>query len=146
MSNSEYREAQQQAREHGLKARHEQRLENATYTAAEVKVLTEAALRLGRKEAAEQIAVGIAEHRREFTTGSAIDTELFVAQEIALMVASQPSPDATSGRTDPGMEALREVADLWYSDQGPWNMHGSEVTWLRERADKLEGRTSEGSS
>ena len=30
--------------------------ENATYTAAEVKVLTEAALRLGRKEAGEEIA------------------------------------------------------------------------------------------
>ena len=36
-------------------------------------------------------------------------------------------------------EALRELADLWYSDEGPWNLHGSEATWLRERADKIEG-------
>ena len=33
--------------------------ENATYTAAEVKVLTEAALRLGRKEAGDEIAQAI---------------------------------------------------------------------------------------
>jgi hypothetical protein len=55
VSNNEYREAQQQAREHGLKARHEQRLENATYTAAEVKVLTVEA----RQQAAEEIARGL---------------------------------------------------------------------------------------
>jgi hypothetical protein len=34
-------------------------------------------------------------------------------------------------------EALREVADMWYSDDGPWSMHGSEATWLRQRADSL---------
>ena len=51
-----FRAEQQERRDHGLKARHEKRLENATYTAAEVKVLTEAALRLGRKEAAEELA------------------------------------------------------------------------------------------
>lgn len=55
MSNSEYREAQQQARDHGLRARQEARLENATYTAAEVKVLTARA----RQEAAEEIAEAI---------------------------------------------------------------------------------------
>lgn len=37
-------------------------------------------------------------------------------------------------------EALREAADLWYSDEGPWNDHGSEATWLRARADQLEGK------
>jgi hypothetical protein len=55
VTNSEYREPQERAREFGLKARHELRLENATYTAAEVKVLTEAALRLGRKEALDGV-------------------------------------------------------------------------------------------
>ena len=36
-------------------------------------------------------------------------------------------------------EALREAADAWYGDDGPWNDHGSEATWLRDRADKIEG-------
>lgn len=40
-------------------------LENATYTAAEVKVLTEAALRLGRKEAGEEIAAALRRRRTE---------------------------------------------------------------------------------
>lgn len=35
-------------------------------------------------------------------------------------------------------EALREAADAWYGDHGPWNQHGSEATWLRERADELD--------
>ena len=65
--------------------------ENATYTAAEVKVLTEEALRLGRKEAGEEIAAAIADHRCQFKSGS---------QEIAQEIASQPSPDASSARAD----------------------------------------------
>jgi hypothetical protein len=54
------RAAFREAREAGLVARHEKRLEAATYTAAEVKVLTETATRLGReigrKEALEEVA------------------------------------------------------------------------------------------
>lgn len=50
------RDAFREARDAGLAARQAKRLEAATYTAAEVKVLTEAALRLGRKEAGEDIA------------------------------------------------------------------------------------------
>ena len=57
MSNDEYRAEQAERRQHGLAKRHEQRLENATYTAAEVKVLTETATKLGyelgRKKACE---------------------------------------------------------------------------------------------
>ena len=49
----------------GLEQRHEQRLARAMYTAAEVKVLTEAALRLGRKEAGEEIADALQELDRE---------------------------------------------------------------------------------
>jgi hypothetical protein len=66
---------------------------------AEERALAEVATKLGaaiaRRAAGEEIAVAIAEHRREFKTGSAIDTELFVAQEIALMVAS-PAQEAPS--------------------------------------------------
>lgn len=51
-----FRAEQQERRRVGKAKQHEKRLENATYTAAEVKVLTEAALRLGRKEAGEEIA------------------------------------------------------------------------------------------
>jgi len=56
MANDEFREDQESRRQFGKAKQHEKRLENATYTAAEVKVLTEAALRLGRKEAGDQIA------------------------------------------------------------------------------------------
>jgi hypothetical protein len=38
-------------------------------------------------------------------------------------------------------EALREAAEDWYGDDGPWDDHGSEATWLRERADRIEGIT-----
>ena len=45
-----------EARDAGKAIHQAQRLENATYTAVEMNVLTEAALRLGRTEAAEEIA------------------------------------------------------------------------------------------
>ena len=60
MSNDEYRAEQAELRQHGLQKRHNQRLENAAYTAAEVKVLTEAASKvafeLGRREAQAECA------------------------------------------------------------------------------------------
>lgn len=111
MPNEDYRAEQSERREHGLKARHEQRLENATYTAAEVKVLTEAALRLGRKEAGEEIAaacealyipvhnVGGAEPIPSDPTEW--DEALHEAAILARQIGAQPSPGATSGRTDP---------------------------------------------
>lgn len=111
MSNNEYREAQQQARTAGLAKRHEQRLENATYTAAEVKVLTEAALRLGRKEAAEEIATAI-EKRRDAAAKSRGGWEQYArssygymtdAAEVARSIGSLPSRDAPEPRTDPSM-------------------------------------------
>ena len=52
MPNEDFRAEQDERRQHGLQKRHEQRLENATYTAAEVKVLTAKA----RQETAEEIA------------------------------------------------------------------------------------------
>ena len=65
---------------------------------AEEKALAESAIEIGRrlgkaegrKQAGEEIAVKIAEHRSEFEPGSPIDTELFVAQEVALGVALKP--------------------------------------------------------
>ena len=57
------RDAFREAREAGLAARHEKRLEAATYTAAEVKVLTETATKvaytLGRKDVLSQADGGI---------------------------------------------------------------------------------------
>lgn len=91
----------QAARTAGLKARHEQRLENATYTAAEVKVLTEAALRLGRKEAADQIA----QIHRPFAFGKTCPechtTWPCITASACLKLAHPAHSDATSGRTDP---------------------------------------------
>lgn len=112
MSNSEYREAQQQAREHGLAKRQEQRLARATYTAAEVKVLTEAALRLGRKEAMEefaatcgrraQIAERVPEPMRSGVREGMVVTWL-AAQRLAEDAAYLAAPDASEPRTDPSM-------------------------------------------
>jgi len=47
-----------------------QHLENATYTAAEVKVLTEAALRLGRKEACDEVAAHLDEMTDQIGDGA----------------------------------------------------------------------------
>lgn len=106
----------QAARLAGLKARHEQRLENATYTAAEVKVLTEAALRLGRKEAGEEIVAALMRENdllrslpkddpavnQQARSAVIFRSSAFRdAAKIARDISSQPSPDATSGRTDP---------------------------------------------
>lgn len=88
-------------RDAGLKARHEQRLENATYTAAEVKVLTEAALRLGRREAGDEIAKEILAAATRYVHATQRDI-VYDMERLARHVASQPAPDATSGRTDPG--------------------------------------------
>lgn len=96
----------------------------ATYTAAEVKVLTADACKfayaLGRKEAGEEIA-GALDAEQELldllpTDDAAVGepSRLVVlarssafrdAAKIARDTSSQPSPDATSGRTDPGMDS-----------------------------------------
>lgn len=89
----------QERRQHGLKARQERRLENATYTAAEVKVLTEAASKfayaLGRKKAGEEIEAAC-----EADAFYDVAARYHFAR-IARSIARQPPQDATSGRTDP---------------------------------------------
>lgn len=81
--------------------------ENATYTAAEVKVLTEAALRLGRAEAAEEIATAI-EKRRDAAARSRGGWEQYArsaygymtdAAEVARSIGSLPPLDPSSART-----------------------------------------------
>lgn len=74
----------------------------ATHTAAQVKVLTEAALRLGRKEACDEAIERLSELAHRIAPGNphpvlGRDTVVRYLREIA----SQPAPDATSGRTDP---------------------------------------------
>lgn len=101
------------ARLAGLAKRHEKRLENATYTAAEVKVLTETAskvaLELGRREALDE--VGERAKQRLAEAQAAIpgpDGEYSIAmvaratafRDIAAIITSLAAPDATSGRTD----------------------------------------------
>lgn len=105
MSNDEFREPQQAARQIGLERRQEQKLARATYTAAEVKVLTEAALRLGRKEAGEEIAHILATERDKFLRGYPGWRYLNIALAKALEVASRPPYDATSARTDPSVDS-----------------------------------------
>lgn len=100
------REPFREARAAGLKARQERRLENATYTAAEVKVLIADACKfayaLGRKEAGEEIAAAIGGLNRHDYKYDEFDVGTGAAVKVARDIASQPSPDATSGRTDPG--------------------------------------------
>lgn len=122
MSNSEYREAQQQARDHGLKARQEARLENATYTAAEVKVLTETASKvayaLGRKDAGEEIALALEAIPATVypedifpPDGTSVDAQSAkvmrfaypAAARIAREVVSEEPQDASEPRIDPSM-------------------------------------------
>jgi hypothetical protein len=70
-ANGEYREPMDEARKHGLAARQQQRLANATYTAIEVEALTRTATELGRrlghKEAAEEITAALLARRSEIT-------------------------------------------------------------------------------
>jgi hypothetical protein len=105
VSNDDFRAEQAERRQHGLKARHEQRLENATYTAAEVKVLTADACKfayaLGRKEAGEEIATKFeTQARLPSMRGTPTGEMLLVCAAVARDLAWHPSQDATSGRTD----------------------------------------------
>jgi predicted RNase H-like HicB family nuclease len=82
-----------------------------TYTAAEVKVLTEAALRLGRKEAGEEIAVQIAAELDEFGPragdyAAGMNRARRIAVDIAWFTSGAAS-DASSGVPE-GMEAGSE--------------------------------------
>jgi hypothetical protein len=100
---------------------------HATLTASEVKVLTEAALRLGRKEAGEEIAAAIAaEYVPVHNVGGAEpipsdptewDEALHVAVQIARNISSQPSgavSDASSGAPE-----HQEVSEAVRSPQEP---------------------------
>lgn len=108
------REPFREARAAGLQKRHEKRLENATYTAADMKVLTEAALRRGRKEALEEV-LGWATEERDMLAElcdpggredvvSHIRTRAGAFRDMAFRInrsiTSPAPPDATSGRTD----------------------------------------------
>ena len=96
-------------------------IEEPTLTAAEVKVLTEAALRLGRKEAGEEIAAACEKARESYAEAMDADGErsyalagtsigLNEAAKIALRIGSLPSgavPDERSGgpeHTEAGSE------------------------------------------
>jgi len=78
---------------------HRLRLENAMYTAAEVKVLTEAALRLGRAEAGEEIAKAL-ESRDAVEwvlSGSYAGID---AAHIARMIGTNPTPQPSGAASD----------------------------------------------
>jgi len=113
-----FRAEQQSRRQFGKAKQHEKRLENATYTAAEVKVLTETAAeagrRIGRKEAAESVAAAIAAEIEEtddlpnmYVTG--MHRARWIAVNIASL-ASGAASDATSvpsegpGASEPSKE------------------------------------------
>ena len=70
-------------REAGLQKRHEKRLESATYTAAEVKVLTAKA----RRETAEEIAQAIEDASAEIYYGDR--HHLHEAVEVARQIGSR---------------------------------------------------------
>lgn len=78
--------------------------EEPKYTESELRVLTEAALRLGRKEAGEEIAERIKAEINDFPSyawnAPDVHRGLKLGYVIAQDVASQPAPDASSARTD----------------------------------------------
>ena len=97
MANDEFREDHESRRQFGKAKQHEKRLENATYTAAEVKALTETASKvayeLGRKDAGEEIAA-------EFEYLGVI-LGSYVAERVRAM-SSQPSGAVSDERSGGG--------------------------------------------
>lgn len=94
--------------------------EEPTYTASEVKVLTEAALRLGRVEAAEEIAAALLSFMANDIRGRS-DMDIDRAAAIALDIGYKPSgasSDATSG-----VPGHPEVSEAVRSPQEPRGVH-----------------------
>jgi hypothetical protein len=119
-------DAFREARAIGKAKHHEQRLENATYTAAEVKVLTETASKvayeLGRKEAGEHIAerIEFGMHAKCASGDYAVCEVCHALKNMALGAreyASQPS-GATSDATS-GVGGHQEVSEAARSPQKP---------------------------
>lgn len=85
------------------------RLENATYTAAEVKVLTETASKvayaLGRKDAGEEIALALEAESRRHSIATAAMVLDAVAAPLAREIGSRAAPDASEPRIDPSMDS-----------------------------------------
>jgi hypothetical protein len=94
---------------------HEKRLENATYTTAEVKVLTEAALRLGRKEAGEEIAESLEALGESIGEGNQRELLADIA-DIARDIASSPLGATWDVRA--GVPRHQEISETARSPQG----------------------------
>jgi hypothetical protein len=93
---------------------------HATYTAAEVKVLTETALRLGRKEAGEEIAAAIENNHGWQTPAQqeALDHAARIARNLAYRdLPSQPPQDASDATS--GVGGHQEVSETARSPQEP---------------------------
>lgn len=107
--------------------------EQPKYTESDMRVLTEAALRLGRKEAGEEIAVAIEDASAQIYYGDR--HQLHEAAEVARQYARDA---ATSGRTDPTGTPSRpqdsQAGSERLPDPGPphpWLRLNSEP-WLRK--------------
>ena len=79
-----------EARDTGKAIHQAQRLENATYTAVEVKALTKTALQLGRREMAEEIASELEKSGRSM--GGAFAVVFPHAAEIAREIGTKEAP------------------------------------------------------
>jgi hypothetical protein len=80
--------------------------EKPKYTESDMRVLTEAALRLGRKEMAEELAKAFEERRPlpgwgVFSRQADITTAARMVRLYARDLLPQAAPDATSARTEP---------------------------------------------
>jgi hypothetical protein len=129
------RDAFREARDAGLAARQAKRLEAATYTAAEVKVLTETASKvayaLGRKDAGEETAAAFEPALYNSPDGDAFEHThpkwegepecpacwVQTIRQVLARVASQ-APGATSDATS-GVPGQREVSEAVRSPQEP---------------------------
>lgn len=82
---------------------HEQQPEEPKYTESDMRVLTEAALRLGRKEALDEAAARLQGYAADphDVHGDAANGAFLMAAGIVRGMAQQDQLPATSGRTDP---------------------------------------------
>lgn len=114
-----FREAQKERRSFGKAKQHEKRLEAATYTAAEVKVLTETASRvayaLGRKDALTEIADEMAVDHVTSGRGYAV---VQISRETYDEIMASRDPQATSDATS-GVPEHQEMSEAVRSPQEP---------------------------
>jgi hypothetical protein len=102
-----FRADQQERRQFGKAKQHEKRLENATYTAAEVKVLTETARRLGRELGRREALTEVADEmalEQEYSRFVTLQTDHDTWRVLLAAKTDSPASGAVSDERSGGNE------------------------------------------